>query len=51
MNIFWVSLWFGDYRVPVFACLNEHLNGSLMVYYAAYKKKAGLEQQKAHVKR
>lgn len=35
MKVIWPCPWFGDYRVPVFARLNEYLNGDLMVYYAA----------------
>ena len=38
MKVIWPCPWFGDYRVPVFARLNEYLNGNLMVYYAAPEK-------------
>ena len=28
MRILWISPWFGNYRVPVYACLNQLSNGN-----------------------
>lgn len=33
LKVAWPCPWFGDYRVPVFADLNDMLGGNLKLFY------------------